>query len=92
MSSVNTAHSVVEPSRTSKRIAATIVIAYAVITMIPLRMDRSDQLQIPSGFNQLSAENRISADAGGLLQPVHNAHAANLRVHRFAWRTDEYLR
>ncbi len=36
MSSVNTAHSVVEPSRTSKRIAATIVIAYAVITMIPL--------------------------------------------------------
>ena len=36
MSSVNTAHSVVEPSRTSKCIAATIVIAYAVITMIPL--------------------------------------------------------
>lgn len=36
MSSANTAHSVVEPSARSKRIAATLVILYAVITMIPL--------------------------------------------------------
>lgn len=36
MSSVNTAHSVVEPGIATKRIAATIVIAYALITMIPL--------------------------------------------------------
>jgi multiple sugar transport system permease protein len=36
MSSVNSAHSVVEPGTMSKRIAATIVIAYALITMIPL--------------------------------------------------------
>ncbi|HNB28208.1 MAG TPA: carbohydrate ABC transporter permease, partial [Alphaproteobacteria bacterium] len=33
---VTTAHSVVEPSATSKRIAAFLVILYAVITMVPL--------------------------------------------------------
>jgi multiple sugar transport system permease protein len=36
MSSVNAAHSVVEPSLTSKRIAGAIVILYALITLIPL--------------------------------------------------------
>jgi multiple sugar transport system permease protein len=37
MSSVNTtAHSVVEPTRTVRRIAGTIVILYALVTMIPL--------------------------------------------------------
>ncbi|MCA1409314.1 carbohydrate ABC transporter permease [Ensifer sp. IC3342] len=37
MSSVNTAaHSVVEPTPTAKRIAGTIVILYALVTMIPL--------------------------------------------------------
>ncbi|SHO66509.1 carbohydrate ABC transporter membrane protein 2, CUT1 family [Pseudoxanthobacter soli DSM 19599] len=36
MSSANAAHSVVEPSPTSKRIAATLVIVYALITMVPL--------------------------------------------------------
>ena len=36
MSSLNAAHSVVEPGAASKRIAATIVIAYAIITIIPL--------------------------------------------------------
>ena len=36
MSSVTSAHSVVEPSPTSKRIAGAIVILYALITMIPL--------------------------------------------------------
>jgi multiple sugar transport system permease protein len=36
MSSANSAHSVVEPSLTSKRIAGTIVILYALITLIPL--------------------------------------------------------
>ncbi len=37
MSSVNTtAHSVVEPTPTVKRIAGTIVILYALVTMIPL--------------------------------------------------------
>ncbi len=30
------AHSVVEPSPTSKRVAATLVILYALITMVPL--------------------------------------------------------
>jgi multiple sugar transport system permease protein len=33
---VSTAHSVVEPSANSKRIAAFLVILYAVITMVPL--------------------------------------------------------
>jgi multiple sugar transport system permease protein len=36
MSSANSAHSVVEPSANSKRIAGAIVILYALITMIPL--------------------------------------------------------
>jgi multiple sugar transport system permease protein len=36
MSSVSYAHSVVEPSRASRRVAAFIVVAYAVLTMIPL--------------------------------------------------------
>ncbi|MDB5550861.1 MAG: sugar transporter permease [Rhizobium sp.] len=36
MSSGNTAHSVVEPSLTTKRIAGAIVIVYALITMVPL--------------------------------------------------------
>jgi len=36
MSSVNSAHSVVEPSLTTKRIAGAIVILYALITMVPL--------------------------------------------------------
>jgi len=36
MSLANTAHSVVEPSRTTKRVAAALVLLYAVITMAPL--------------------------------------------------------
>jgi len=36
MSSVSYAHSVVEPSRASRRVAAFVVVAYAVLTMIPL--------------------------------------------------------
>ncbi|WP_438751698.1 carbohydrate ABC transporter permease [Pararhizobium sp. O133] len=36
MSAVNSAHSVVEPSLTTKRIAGAIVILYALITMVPL--------------------------------------------------------
>jgi multiple sugar transport system permease protein len=36
MSGSTTAHSVVEPGRTTKRIAGTIVIVYALISMIPL--------------------------------------------------------
>ena len=37
MSTANiTAHSVVEPSRRTKTVAATLVIAYALISMIPL--------------------------------------------------------
>ena len=30
------AHSVVEPSRTSKRVAGSIVLVYAIVSMIPL--------------------------------------------------------
>ncbi len=36
MSAANTAHSVVEPSLASKRIAGTIVIIYALVAMVPL--------------------------------------------------------
>src|SRR5262247_4006980 len=36
MSGATFAHSVVEPSRWSKRVAGTLVVAYALLTMIPL--------------------------------------------------------
>ncbi|MGO7302010.1 carbohydrate ABC transporter permease, partial [Rhizobium ruizarguesonis] len=36
MSAANSAHSVVEPSLSIKRIAGTIVVLYALITLIPL--------------------------------------------------------
>ena len=36
MSGIATAHSVVEPSPLTKRVAGTLVIVYAVITMVPL--------------------------------------------------------
>ncbi|MDB5523929.1 MAG: sugar transporter permease protein, partial [Rhizobium sp.] len=36
MSAINSAHSVVEPSVTTKRVAAAIVILYALITLVPL--------------------------------------------------------
>ena len=36
MTGISTAHSVVDPSATSKRVAAFLVILYAVITMVPL--------------------------------------------------------
>jgi len=36
MSGAAFAHSVVEPSRWSKRVAGTLVVAYALLTMIPL--------------------------------------------------------
>ena len=36
MSGLSTAHSVVEPGLWSKRIAGTLVVIYALVTMIPL--------------------------------------------------------
>ena len=36
MTSATTAHSVVEPSTTTRRFAGSLVVLYAVITMIPL--------------------------------------------------------
>ena len=36
MSQATTAHSVVEPSPNTRRLAASLVVLYAVITMIPL--------------------------------------------------------
>ncbi len=42
-----TAYSVVEPSRTSKSVAGTLVILYALITMIPLYWIFSTALKTP---------------------------------------------
>ena len=36
MTGTTTAHSVVEPTRLAKRVAATIIVAYALVTMLPL--------------------------------------------------------
>ena len=59
MSSATSAHSVVEPSPTSKRIAGAIVILYALITMIPLAWIFLTSYQVAAGFHQLSAEDRL---------------------------------
>jgi multiple sugar transport system permease protein len=47
MSTRNAAHSVVEPSTTSKRVAGTLVILYALITMIPLAWIFMTSLKTP---------------------------------------------
>jgi multiple sugar transport system permease protein len=36
MTATTTAHSIVEPSPLAKRVAATIVVAYALVSMLPL--------------------------------------------------------
>ncbi len=45
--SANTAHSVVEPSATTKRVATVLVVLYAVITMIPLAWIFSTSFKSP---------------------------------------------
>ena len=60
---ISTAHSVVEPGRRSKQIAAGIVIVYALDLDAAARLDRSDQPEDAAGFDQLSAQDRLPADA-----------------------------
>ena len=76
------AHSVVEPSPRSKAVAGAIVITYALISMIPLFWIFATSFKTPPDFDRLSAEGRVPAEHGRLLQPVHDAHAADAGVHR----------
>ena len=78
----NTAHSVVEPSATSKRVAGDARHPLRADLDDPAVLDLRDQLQDAAGFDLLSAEDRVHAVARGLLQSVHHAHAADAGVHR----------
>ena len=84
MTGSTAAHSVVEPSRLAKRAAVVIVILYALISMVPLLWILLTELQDAARFDQLSAEDSVSAVARRLCQPFHDAHAPDARVHRHA--------
>ena len=77
------AHSVVEPSPLSKRIAGGARRrSTRCITMVPLVWIFADRLQDAAGLDRLSAEGPVRAVARGLLQPVHDALAADAGIHR----------
>lgn len=59
MSGKITAHSVVEPSPASKRVAATLVILYALISMIPLFWIMATGMKTPPELDLLSAQDRL---------------------------------
>ena len=50
----------------------------------PAVLDLRDQLQDAAGFDRLSAEDPVPAEHRGLLQPVHDAHAADAGIHQLA--------
>ena len=81
---LSTAHSVVEPSATSKRVAGFLVILYARDHHGAAVLDLRDRLEDAAGFDLLSAEDRVRSVARRLLQPLHHAHAADRRIHRGA--------
>ena len=71
---------------------ATLVIVYALVTMVPLLWIVADQLQDAAGLDRLSAEGRLPALARGLLQPLHHPHAADAGIHRRAAAGRERVR
>ena len=80
----NQAHSVVAPSGTAKSVAASLVIVYALITMIPLAWIVMTSFKTPPELDRLPAEARLHAVARGLLQPLHHPLAADAGIHRRA--------
>ena len=67
--------------RWSKRVAAALVIVYALITMVPLLWIGLTCFKSPGRFDRLSAEGALHAVARGLLQPLHHAHAPDAGIH-----------
>ena len=84
------AHSVVEPSPASQARRRRDRHALRADLDGPAVLDLRDQLQDAAGFDRLSAEDRVPADAGGLLQPVHDAHAADAGIHQLAAAGDDF--
>ena len=56
-----------------------LVIAYALITIMPLVWIIADRVQVAVRRHRLSAEGGVRADAGGLCQPVHHPHPGHAR-------------
>ena len=82
---VTTAHSVVEPSGAAKRVAAFLVILYALDIDGPAVLDLRDRLEDAARFHFLPAEDRLQPVARRLLQPVHHEDAADRRLHPSRW-------
>ena len=80
------AHSVVEPSSASKRVAGAIVILYALVSMVPLAWIVLTSFKSPPDSISYPPKIVFDADAGGLLQPVHHAHAPDPGIHPVARR------
>ena len=83
MKGLAAAHSIVEPSRAAKRVAGVFVIAYALVSMVPLLWIVVTGFKTPpirSAILRKSSSSRHSR----LRQSVYDAHAADLRVHRDA--------
>ena len=78
---ITTAHSVVEPTPRTKRIAGTLIILYALITMVPLVWIIATSIKSPPEFDQLSPEDPVPADGRGLLQLIHRAIAPDSGIH-----------
>lgn len=81
MSGISTAHSVVEPSATSKRIAGFLVILYALITMVPLAWIFATALKTPP--DSISYPPKIVFDPS--LEGYCNLFTTRTR------QTDEYI-
>ena len=81
--SLTTAHSVVEPSAALEaRRRRRIVIVYALISMIPLVWIFATSFKTPPDSIAYPPKIVFQPSHRGLLQPVHDAHAADAGIHR----------
>jgi len=79
--SATDAHSVVAPTPLAKRVAAAIVIAYALITIIPLLWIVATSFKTAGRLDRLSAEAFVQPFARRLREPLHHPHAADARIY-----------
>jgi multiple sugar transport system permease protein len=79
---LSTAHSVVEPTPRSKRLAMTVVVLYALITLVPLLWILLTSIKSPPDSISYPPKVVFQPSIEGLLQPVHHAFAADRGVHQ----------
>ena len=85
MSIANTAHSVVEPSPTTRRLAGSLVVLYAVITMIPLVWIVLTSFKSPDDAISYPPKIVFTPSLEGYLQSLHHALAPDAGIHPHAW-------